>query len=122
MVRSPESLRTRVVGLRWLHDGAALAERILELASDPNLCVSLGVRVRMAFERQWDKELALAKWEAVLRGVGEKPREADIQRGSIVHPSGRIWVRSRLLTISATSSAKLVTPREPPSQAWSKPT
>ena len=52
-------------------DGEALTERIRVLASDRDLCVALGTRARVAFERQWDKELALAKWEAVLCGVGE---------------------------------------------------
>ena len=59
-------------------DGEALTERILALASDRDLCVSLGTRARVAFERQWDKELALAKWEAVLRGVGGDPHRSRI--------------------------------------------
>ena len=37
-------------------DGEALVERILKLAGDRDLCVSLGTRARVAFERQWDKE------------------------------------------------------------------
>ena len=53
-------------------DGEALTERILALAGDRHLCASLGVRARMAFEREWDKEQALAKWEAMLRAVGTK--------------------------------------------------
>ena len=59
-------------------DGEALTERILKLAGDRDLCASLGTRARIAFERQWDKEQALAKWETVLRGVGEKPRRSRI--------------------------------------------
>ena len=50
-------------------DGEALTERILALAGDRDLCVSLGTRARVVFERQWDKDQALAKWEALLRGV-----------------------------------------------------
>ena len=50
-------------------DGEALMRRLLELASDRNLCASMGVRARVVFERQWDKDQALAKWEALLRGV-----------------------------------------------------
>ena len=48
-------------------DGEALTERILALAGDRDLCASLGVRGRMAFERQWDKEQALAQGEALLQ-------------------------------------------------------
>ena len=48
-------------------DGEALTERILALAGDRDLCASLGVRGRMAFERQWDNEQALAQWEALLQ-------------------------------------------------------
>ena len=51
-------------------DGEALTERILALAGDRDLCASLGARARMAFERQWDKERALAEWEALLQAVG----------------------------------------------------
>ena len=51
-------------------DGEALTERILALAGDRHLCASMGARARMAFERQWDKEQALAKWEALLQAVG----------------------------------------------------
>jgi glycosyltransferase involved in cell wall biosynthesis len=51
-------------------DGEALTERILALAGDRDLCASLGARARTAFERQWDKEKALAKWEALLQAVG----------------------------------------------------
>jgi len=51
-------------------DGEALTERILALAGDRDLCASLGARARMAFERQWDKEKAVAEWEALLQAVG----------------------------------------------------
>ena len=59
-------------------DGEALTRRLLELASDRNLCASMGVRARLAFERQWDKDQALAKWEALLRDVGEDPHRSQI--------------------------------------------
>ena len=49
-------------------DGEALTERILALAGDSDLCVSLGACV--VFERQWDKEQALAEWETLLQAVG----------------------------------------------------
>jgi glycosyltransferase involved in cell wall biosynthesis len=47
-------------------DGEALADRILELASNRGLCSEMGTRAREAFEANWDKRQALAKWEAVL--------------------------------------------------------
>ena len=50
-------------------DGEELVNRILELARDQDLCATLGARARVAFERQWDKAQALAKWEALLRAV-----------------------------------------------------
>ena len=54
-------------------DGEALTERILALAGDRDLCASMGGRARMAFERQWHKERALAQWEALLQAVGHMP-------------------------------------------------
>jgi glycosyltransferase involved in cell wall biosynthesis len=48
-------------------DGEALVDRILELASNPALCLEMGARAREAFEIYWDKKGALAKWEALLR-------------------------------------------------------
>ena len=54
--------------------------RLLELASDRNLCASMGVRARVAFERQWDKEQALAKWETLRRGVGGDPHRSQSGR------------------------------------------
>ena len=59
-------------------DGETLMRRLLELAGDSNLCASMGVRARVAFERQWDKDQALAKWETLLRGVGEDPHCSQI--------------------------------------------
>ena len=59
-------------------DGEALTERIRALASDRDLCAALGARARLAFERQWDKDQALAKWEALLRDVGEDPHRSQI--------------------------------------------
>jgi glycosyltransferase involved in cell wall biosynthesis len=47
-------------------DGEALADCILELASDRALCSEMGGRAREAFEAHWDKKQALAKWGEVL--------------------------------------------------------
>ena len=49
----------------------ALKERILALAGDRDVCEAVGRRARVAFERQWDKARAIAKWEALLRCVGK---------------------------------------------------
>jgi len=50
-------------------DGEALVSKILELATDQQLCATLGARARLAFERQWNKSQALTKWEALLQAV-----------------------------------------------------
>lgn len=63
-------------------DGEALMRCLLELASDRNLCTSMGICARVAFERQWDKEKALAKWEALLSGVGGDPHRSQISNDS----------------------------------------
>jgi glycosyltransferase involved in cell wall biosynthesis len=55
-------------------DGEALVDRILELASNRGLCSEMGAQAREAFERQWDKEQALAAWEALLQAVGHAHR------------------------------------------------
>ena len=43
-------------------DGRGLADRILQLAQDPQLCANLGARARDAFEQHWDKSHAVEKW------------------------------------------------------------
>jgi glycosyltransferase involved in cell wall biosynthesis len=53
-------------------DGEALADRILELASNRALCAEMGARAREGFEANWDKRQALAKWEAVLLEVQKR--------------------------------------------------
>ena len=53
-------------------DGEALVDRILELASNRELCSEMGQRAREAFEAEWDKDRALAKWEVVLSALLEK--------------------------------------------------
>jgi hypothetical protein len=46
-----------------------LADRILQLAKDPELCASLGDRARAAFEKRWDKPAAVEQWEGILNAV-----------------------------------------------------
>ena len=53
-------------------DGKGLADRILQLAQDPQLCATMGARARSAFEEHWDKSHAVAKWEEVLKVVASE--------------------------------------------------
>ena len=78
-------------------DGEALANRILELAGDRNLCATLGARARFAFEREWDKEQTLAKWEDLLALNDAVRRQAQLQEGIKMGSSklpSRLSVRS----------------------------
>ena len=50
-------------------DGKGLADRILQMAQDLQLCATLGDRARAAFEKHWDKNGAVKKWEEVLQAV-----------------------------------------------------
>ena len=52
-------------------DGTALMARILQLATDPELCASMGARARATFEQRWDKERAVEQWEEVLNAAFE---------------------------------------------------
>ena len=50
-------------------DGAGLAAAVAALAADPARCCGLGENARQAFEREFDKPLAMQRWEAVLTEV-----------------------------------------------------
>lgn len=50
-------------------DGVGLAQVVLELAANPTLCQQMGARARQAFEREFDKPLAVARWERLLLNV-----------------------------------------------------
>ena len=63
-------------------DGKALMARILQLATDPDLCASMGARAREAFDQHWDKSRAIAKWETVLNAVWLGGEEALTTRPS----------------------------------------
>jgi glycosyltransferase involved in cell wall biosynthesis len=54
-------------------DGAALARTILDLAADPDLCRRMGQRARQAFDAEFDKSIALARWEKLLLEVSGAP-------------------------------------------------
>jgi colanic acid biosynthesis glycosyl transferase WcaI len=57
-------------------DGKGLADRILQLAQDAELCATMGARARAAFEEHWDKNCAVAKWEEVLKAVATSGTQA----------------------------------------------
>ena len=63
-------------------DGKGLADRILQLAQDPQLCATLGARARAAFEKHWDKSRAVEKWEEVLKAVATSGAQARGQTAS----------------------------------------
>jgi glycosyltransferase involved in cell wall biosynthesis len=54
-------------------DGAQLAQLIREFAANPSLCRKMGERARRAFEAEFDKPIAVAKWEELLREVVGSP-------------------------------------------------
>ena len=47
---------------------AALQHRIPQYARSPELCRTMGLRARAAFERQWDKDIAVSRWEQLITG------------------------------------------------------
>jgi colanic acid biosynthesis glycosyl transferase WcaI len=49
----------------------ALLAGILDLANDRALINAMGARARLAFETQWEKRHALAKWQAVIDAVSD---------------------------------------------------
>ena len=63
-------------------DGALLAQTITELAAAPQSCRAMGERARRAFEDEFDKPIAIARWVTLLREVGVRPR--DVSRPAIL--------------------------------------
>jgi colanic acid biosynthesis glycosyl transferase WcaI len=50
-------------------DGEALARTILRLRNDSEQCAAMGKAARREFDARFDQPIALAKWEALLRGA-----------------------------------------------------
>jgi glycosyltransferase involved in cell wall biosynthesis len=50
-------------------DGAGLARTVLELAADRGRCRGMGGRARQAFEAEFDKPIAIARWLELLAEV-----------------------------------------------------
>ena len=71
-------------------DAQGLTSRILQLASDPELCSRMGASARGAFEEHWDKARGVAQWAEVLDVAA--PEEAEtatndaMRRGSATGP------------------------------------
>jgi glycosyltransferase involved in cell wall biosynthesis len=55
-------------------DGAGLARTILELAADPAACRRMEENARRAFEREFDKSIAVERWAALLQEVAANSR------------------------------------------------
>ena len=51
-------------------DAAALAEAVRWLAAHPDRCREMGERARLAFEREFDKPIAVARWRRLLSEIG----------------------------------------------------
>lgn len=47
-------------------DGAELAARVLALARDPDLCREIGARARNVCEDEYEKQIAIDRWESLL--------------------------------------------------------
>ena len=52
-------------------DAAGLAAAIRDLRSPPDQLRAMGERARAAFEREWDKPVALARWRDVIEEVAK---------------------------------------------------
>ncbi len=50
-------------------NGPLLARTILNLAADPLACKEMGERARRAFDSEFDKSIAITRWETLLREV-----------------------------------------------------
>jgi glycosyltransferase involved in cell wall biosynthesis len=53
-------------------DSEALVNNIRVLKNDPDMLNRMGVNARTVFDKEFDMELALEKWEKVLRGLRTK--------------------------------------------------
>jgi glycosyltransferase involved in cell wall biosynthesis len=51
-------------------DGAGLAEAILKLAGDPAICAEMAAAARRIFDAEYDKPIAVARWQSLLAKIG----------------------------------------------------
>ena len=61
-------------------NGAGLAQTIARLAADPAACRQMGQRARQAFDAEFDKSIAVARWEELLHDVATGVAEAGRSR------------------------------------------
>ena len=54
------------------NDVTGLQHRILQFARSPELCRMMGVRARAAFELQWDKDIAVTRWERLITSMKQQ--------------------------------------------------
>jgi glycosyltransferase involved in cell wall biosynthesis len=50
-------------------DGAGLVRTLLDLVANQSLCRDMGKRARRAFDVEFDKRVAVSRWQALLTGV-----------------------------------------------------
>jgi len=60
-------------------NGAQLSQTVLELARDEGQCRLMGKHAREAFEAEFDKPLAIARWETLLGEISDNP-VSELQR------------------------------------------
>jgi glycosyltransferase involved in cell wall biosynthesis len=66
-------------------DGAGLAKAILHLATAPALCAEMGTAARHLFEAEYDKPIAVARWQSLLARVGVQA-QAEVRPGEPAEP------------------------------------
>ena len=71
----PEITRLREQGINiWYDEGISpgevftdeLADAILHLENNPDICQDMGRRARALFERDYDKSIAIERWRRIL--------------------------------------------------------
>ena len=61
-------------------DSKTLLESIIELAKNPSLMKAMGTKARLAFEHQWDKPHAMAKWLSLLDITSNRKVRAEASK------------------------------------------
>ena len=61
-------------------DSKTLLESIMELAKNPSLMKEMGTKARLAFEHQWDKPHAMAKWLSLLDITSNRKVRAEASK------------------------------------------
>ena len=92
-------------------DGAGLAAQVLALARDPRLCRQIGARARRTCEDEFEKQIAIKRWDLLLTGYLSDFQSQQENR-QLLHkkirsvPPGDLEA-SRSLSDLAYSSARL---------------